>query len=79
MGVLKGADPICNLVLDEAIEFLRGKMSMVILSIDAKDPYKLSGSQRNLGVLVARGPQVLSISDEDGFNEIANPYAAEGG
>lgn len=24
VGILKGADPICNLVLDDAIEYLRG-------------------------------------------------------
>lgn len=24
VGTLKGADPICNLVLDDAVEFLRG-------------------------------------------------------
>ena len=24
VGVLKGADPVCNLVLDETVEFLRG-------------------------------------------------------
>jgi len=23
VGILKGADPICNLVLDDAVEFLR--------------------------------------------------------
>lgn len=25
VGILKGADPICNLVIDDAFEFLRGK------------------------------------------------------
>ena len=25
VGILKGADPVCNLVLDEAIELLRDK------------------------------------------------------
>lgn len=24
-GILKGADPICNMVLDDAVEILRGK------------------------------------------------------
>ena len=32
VGILKGADPVCNLVLDETIEYLR----------DAKDPYNLT-------------------------------------
>jgi U6 snRNA-associated Sm-like protein LSm7 len=26
VGFLKGADPTCNMVLDETIEFLRGKL-----------------------------------------------------
>lgn len=25
-GILRGADPICNLVLDESIEYLRGNL-----------------------------------------------------
>ena len=32
VGVLKGSDPICNLVLDDCEEFLR----------DASDPYTLT-------------------------------------
>lgn len=32
VGILKGADPVCNLVLDETVEFLR----------DAKDPLNLT-------------------------------------
>jgi U6 snRNA-associated Sm-like protein LSm7 len=51
VGVLKGADPVCNLVLDEAVECVR----------DGVDPYKLSGETRELGILIARGPTVLSI------------------
>ena len=51
IGVLKGADPVCNLVLDEAVEMVR----------DGNDPYKLSEETRELGILIARGPTVLSI------------------
>lgn len=25
VGVLRGADPICNMVLDDTVEYLRGK------------------------------------------------------
>jgi U6 snRNA-associated Sm-like protein LSm7 len=66
VGILKGADPVCNLVLDEAVEFLR----------DAKDPLTLTDHKRNLGILIARGPTVLAICKEDGFDSgIENPYA----
>lgn len=52
-GVLKGFDPVPNLVLDESIEYLR----------DPEDPYKPSGKTRNLGTtstsfLTHPGPQV---------------------
>ena len=30
-GILKGADPICNLVLDDASEYLRGTIRLYIL------------------------------------------------
>ena len=34
VGVLKGADPICNLVLDDTIEIIRGKgIQMVIVYV----------------------------------------------
>jgi U6 snRNA-associated Sm-like protein LSm7 len=28
VGVLRGADPICNIVLDDTIEYLRGKLDL---------------------------------------------------
>ncbi len=64
IGILKGADPICNLVLDETVEFL----------IDSKTGF-LSNKERELGILIARGTSVLAICDENGFGEVANPYA----
>ena len=64
IGILKGADPICNLVLDETVELL----------IDAKTGF-LSDQNRELGILIARGTSVLSICDENGFGEVENPYA----
>ncbi|CDW87211.1 u6 snrna-associated sm-like protein lsm7 [Stylonychia lemnae] len=68
VGVLKGADPICNMVLDDTIEFLR----------DAKDQYNLTEQTRELGFLVARGTTVLSICSEEGAQtNIENPYAVQ--
>jgi len=37
VGVLKGADPICNLVLTDAVEFLRGRANLNI-SFRCKGP-----------------------------------------
>ena len=51
VGLLKGADPICNLVMDDSIEYLR----------DPNDAYKLTDKTRKLGILIARGTTVLSI------------------
>ena len=56
VGVLKGADPICNLVLDDTIEYLRSH----------DDAYNLTETTRELGLLIIRGPTVLSICDEEG-------------
>ena len=68
VGVLKGADAICNLVLDDTVEFLRS----------AEDPSQLSDETRQLGILIARGPTVLAICKEDGFEmAVENPYAVE--
>ena len=50
-GILKGADPICNMVLDEATEYFYGDTG--------------KESSRNLGILIARGTAVLSICKED--------------
>ncbi|PXF48320.1 Sm-like protein LSM7 [Gracilariopsis chorda] len=63
-GVLKGWDPLLNLVLDEVVEQLR----------DPVDPYKLSGKQRKLGLLVARGTSVMTIAPVDGLEQIENPF-----
>ena len=67
VGVLKGADPICNLVLDETVEYMR----------NGDDPSQLSDETRQLGILIARGPTVMTICKEEGFEmAIENPYAA---
>jgi hypothetical protein len=47
-GILKGYDALLNLVLDNAIEFLR----------DPEDPTKMTEDTRSLGLIVARGTAI---------------------
>ncbi|KAL9424389.1 hypothetical protein AB3S75_036303 [Citrus x aurantiifolia] len=63
-GTLKGYDQLLNLVLDEAVEFLR----------DADDPLKTTDQTRQLGLIVCRGTAVMLVSPTDGTDEIANPF-----
>lgn len=60
-GVLKGYDPLMNLVLDEAKETMRDD--------EGKE------TTRALGLTVARGTLIVLISPVDGSEEIANPFA----
>jgi U6 snRNA-associated Sm-like protein LSm7 len=66
-GILKGFDPLLNLVLDTTTEYLR----------DPDDPYKLTNETRQLGLVVCRGTSVVLISPQDGMEEIANPFAQQ--
>ncbi|KAI1304974.1 U6 snRNA-associated Sm-like protein LSm7 [Halotydeus destructor] len=63
-GILKGYDPLLNLVLDNCTEFVR----------DADDPFKLTDEMRSLGLVVCRGTGVVVVSPVDGFEQIANPF-----
>ena len=63
-GVLKGHDPVPNIVLDDCVEYLR----------DSSDPSKLTGETRELGLLVARGTSITFVCPEEGFQEIDNPF-----
>ena len=47
------------------------------LSADPSDPGRLSGETRNLGLCVCRSTAVILLSPDEGFEEIANPYADE--
>jgi U6 snRNA-associated Sm-like protein LSm7 len=67
VGILKGADALLNLVLDETKEFLK----------DPDDPYKLLDETRDLGLTVCRGTSVMLVCPSDGFEEISNPFLAE--
>ena len=64
-GVLKGHDPVPNVVLDECVEYLR----------DPKDPSRLTGQTRKLGLVVARGTSITVLNPEAGFVEIDNPFS----
>eukprot|EP00128_Syssomonas_multiformis_P008564 Colp12_sorted_trinity150504_noHs@3644 len=66
-GILKGYDPLVNLVIDDTVEYLR----------DPDDPFKLSDDKRELGLVVARGTQVVWICPTDGMEQIANPFVQD--
>ncbi|XP_044739338.1 U6 snRNA-associated Sm-like protein LSm7 [Chrysoperla carnea] len=68
-GILKGYDPLLNLVLDNTTEFLR----------DPDDPYKLVEDTRPLGLVVCRGTSVVLICPVDGMEAIQNPFIAQDG
>lgn len=63
-GILKGFDPLLNLVLDSTTEFLR----------DPDDSYKLTEDTRQLGLTVCRGTNVVLICPQDGMEAIPNPF-----
>lgn len=66
-GVLKGYDPLLNLVLDNTSEYLR----------DPDDPYKLTEDTRELGLVVCRGTSVVLICPMDGMESIQNPFITQ--
>ncbi|XP_059070032.1 sm-like protein LSM7 [Cryptomeria japonica] len=63
-GTLKCYNQLLNLVLDEAVEFLR----------DQDDPLKTSDQMTPLGLIVCRGTAVMLVAPTDGTDEIANPF-----
>ncbi|KAL0611342.1 U6 snRNA-associated Sm-like protein LSm7 [Plecturocebus cupreus] len=63
-GILKGFDPLLNLVLDGTIEYMR----------DPDDQYKLTEDTRQLGLVVCRGTSVVLICPQDGMEAIPNPF-----
>ena len=64
VGVLNGFDQLLNVVLGEAVEYLRNDLN----------PAVLSGQSRALGTLVARGPTIAVITPEDGMEQVASPF-----
>ncbi|PNW84921.1 hypothetical protein CHLRE_03g164101v5 [Chlamydomonas reinhardtii] len=63
-GILKGYDQLLNLVIDEAVEYLR----------DPEDPLTVTDETRSLGLLVCRGTAVMLVAPSAGMEEIANPF-----
>ncbi|GER45193.1 small nuclear ribonucleoprotein family protein [Striga asiatica] len=79
-GTLKGYDQLLNLVLDEAVEFLRGKFKRLIVALrNPEDPLKTTDQTRRLGLIVCRGTAVMLVSPTDGTEEIANPFLQSDG
>ncbi|KAG2464583.1 NCLN protein, partial [Polypterus senegalus] len=66
-GILKGFDPLLNLVLDGTIEYMR----------DPDDQYKLTEDTRQLGLVVCRGTSVVLICPQDGMESIPNPFVQQ--
>lgn len=82
-GILKGYDALLNLVLDNAVEYLRGNLPSIFSSVlsylfgiplDPDDPFKLTNDVRNLGLIVARGTTVVVVCPLEGMEQIANPF-----
>ncbi|KAL4433251.1 hypothetical protein ABPG77_003299 [Micractinium sp. CCAP 211/92] len=67
VGVLKGYDQLLNLVLDEAVEYLR----------DPEDPMRVTDATRSLSLVVCRGTSVMMVVPTAGTEEIANPFQQE--
>ena len=69
VGTLTGYDAMVNVVLENAVEYLRV----------SDDPYKRSGKTRSLGRVVCKGTNVTMVAPEEGYVEIANPFLPAGG
>lgn len=65
VGTLKGFDQLMNLVLEDVIETLR----------DPEDDSVLTEQTRQLGTVIVRGPQMLTLSPLDGTESISNPFS----
>ncbi|KAF5837703.1 hypothetical protein DUNSADRAFT_4013 [Dunaliella salina] len=63
-GTLKGYDQLLNLVLDEAVEYIR----------DPEDPLRVTDNTRPLGLIVCRGTAVTLMAPTSGMEEIPNPF-----
>ncbi|XP_043827732.1 U6 snRNA-associated Sm-like protein LSm7 [Dromiciops gliroides] len=63
-GILKGFDPLLNLVLHGTIECMR----------DPDDQYKLTEDTHQLGLVVCRGTWIVLICPQDAMEAIPNPF-----
>ena len=62
--MLKSFDGLLNIVLEEALEYLR----------DAADASTVTEATRFLGQVVVRGTAITVLGPEDGLKSIANPF-----
>ena len=65
--MLKSFDGLQNIVLDDAVEYLR----------DPADANTVTEATRYLGLLVVRGTATTILGPEDGLHSIANPCLGE--
>lgn len=63
-GILKGYDALLNLVLDGATEYLK----------ESEETVKTGQKTRQLGLVVCRGTNIVTICPQDGIEQIANPF-----
>lgn len=69
-GILTGFDPLMNLVLDNAVEYLYLR--------DMDDRRRITDKTRSLGQVICRGTTVVVICPHDGIEAIDNPFTAHG-
>ena len=93
--MLKGYDPLVNLVLDDCTEYLRDPdgaclraprdsvprlgLTPALGNTHTIDSYKQSNLIRKLGYTVCRGSTVMLVMPRDGTEEIANPFVQPDG
>lgn len=58
------------MILDESLEHIRGIISI----LDKHDSNLYTGQTRSLGLIIIRGSLIQTIANEDGYEEIENPY-----
>ncbi|XP_049850425.1 uncharacterized protein LOC126322598 [Schistocerca gregaria] len=64
-GILRGFDPLVNLVLDECVEYLH----------DQREDGTFGEATRKLGRVLCRGLVVMCISPVEGFEQLTkNPF-----
>lgn len=69
-GILTGFDPLLNLVLDNALEYLYLR--------DTDGRRRITDETRSLGQVVCRGTTIVVICPHDGIEAIDNPFVAHG-
>lgn len=64
-GILKGFDPLVNLVLDNGKEYLRD------------ESHHMTNATRPLGLVICRGTAVVMLCPQDGMEPIQNPFGVQ--